>query len=757
MNRIYLKIVLNLVGSFAMICSFNRLYCPVSLQEPEITFSDIRALYAGPPEFYKREAGNLSPDEQCNILFGLFEKNQLSKKPSADDEQEKQLQLQGLQDLSVFALQGSKIPEHRSQSIYEAVKRTNTRYGDVVLMKMLANRLSDMQKLKNRQETVQAFLDEKLGSACDAILQSVKRGQNSAFSAYIKPPQLQENRINELFFSNKFLKKINTKEQALLVSYMSTMARIPMEFLFVPTAVYGLKKIIKNVPTISTELLNRKSTVEKDLEDVQAINQSGIACTSMISAFIKQSKPNAEEFKFFQNSVRMASELVSFATQLCKGTICLIDMVFGKENWLEMAKNGINPWPHIKHCYAFIKSPNRTTALSCIAVPLYIYGLKQTYGKYQDLVKKNETIRFLQKQLMGIATIVRGHNDLMKLAEQDPAMKRLIDEWKQSCAPTTPQFQKLLEMLNTLTFDEKANASYFSHVGRICAAYALYQQTKEQFADIMKLIGIFDAHRSIAKLYKEQSLEKPISPVRFESQQFPHIKVKGYWPLLTSTDHVVTNTLELGNTKAGVIGVTGSNGAGKSRVIEGIGAVAHLAATVTYAPARDIYMTPFNKLYTAIKVSDDPVRGLSHHAAESETAAAMVSRAQNIEENNKVLLLCDELMEGTSPEVGSKSLRDFVEKLVNCPQVLAIIVTQYKGKHGPVALAKKYPQKYANYKVEVVFDKDGLIKERPFKIERGISASTDGDPLLKAAYKKYGVVDINDQSAPELQRSTAAA
>jgi DNA mismatch repair protein MutS len=91
--------------------------------------------------------------------------------------------------------------------------------------------------------------------------------------------------------------------------------------------------------------------------------------------------------------------------------------------------------------------------------------------------------------------------------------------------------------------------------------------------------------------------------------------------------------------------LTGPNSAGKSSYLKAIGICIYLSHVGFPVPAHKMKSTIFNGLITSINISDSLDKGFSHFAAEVDRIKTI---ANSLVEHNKLLILIDELFNGTN-------------------------------------------------------------------------------------------------------------
>jgi len=399
---------------------------------------------------------------------------------------------------------------------------------------------------------------------------------------------------------------------------------------------------------------------------------------------------------------------------------------------------------------------NKFETISMISMDAFSVYLGYIFNKkYRE---KLHAHRYIHQQLIHVAETVKifdSVNKLINTPENSEGMKYIRESWEQILQDTNKnndiEFETLLSMLRSNTL--VGNASAISHQGRVRAAYSLLQKHKDRIAQMIRCIGIVDAHRSIAKLYQEhQSTPNKYTFADIVDQPDALVEARQFWNPLVGAEKAVANDLTLSqDSKQGarIALVTGANSGGKSTISSSFATSNLLARTLGIVPAQQYRATLFDCMASSLKIQDNPAQGQSHFVAETDTAAKILKKVQQLSlSGKKSFLLIDELFEGTDAETGRASLRNVAQKLSQCHNTLCVMVTQHKDLEGPVGLEAETPQLLKNYRVDVTLDKvidasTGELEEkitgRPFLLQKGYSNQKIGNKLLQEAFEKHGV------------------
>ena len=340
----------------------------------------------------------------------------------------------------------------------------------------------------------------------------------------------------------------------------------------------------------------------------------------------------------------------------------------------------------------------------------------------------------VQIKLMALAEYIETMRMAKKLLESSP-IKEKIPAFKKlhhmliEVPQENSEFRRLLDLLQTSTF--KGNASYFSDVGNILVTLRLVDAHEKELFEGIVALGEIDTYVSIASLFKERMVSQTrwCFPVYKGHESTPALEAKHFWNPFIDPAVVVTNTLQLGtpgDPRSAII--TGPNAGGKSTAMTAIIYAALLSQTLGIAPAQEFVFTPFSKILTYLKITDDIAAGNSHFKAGAVRAQEVASALQNLTNNQWALTGVDEVFNGTTHREGEAAAYSFIEMLGNFPHNLCLTTT-----HFPLItnLEKETAGRlFKNYKVSVTYNEQGNLVY-PFKLEPGISDQNIAFDVLK--------------------------
>lgn len=242
------------------------------------------------------------------------------------------------------------------------------------------------------------------------------------------------------------------------------------------------------------------------------------------------------------------------------------------------------------------------------------------------------------------------------------------------------------------------------------------QQNQKNVMEWFSALGSFEAVNSLSIL----SFNHPewCFPVFKEDYFFMEGKSIGH-PLIQK-DKRVNNPLKINNTGELML-VTGSNMAGKSTYLRGIGINATLAMAGAPVCADYFCLSPV-QIISSMRITDNLEESTSTFYAELKKLKIVIDKVNN---NEKVFILLDEILRGTNSldrHTGSVAL---VKQLIK-HNAVGIIATH------DVDLAKmkeSYIDNILNYHFDVQVNNDELYFD--YKLKEGICTSLNASILMK--------------------------
>ena len=342
------------------------------------------------------------------------------------------------------------------------------------------------------------------------------------------------------------------------------------------------------------------------------------------------------------------------------------------------------------------------------------HGVAQLQELYsiQAIVRNNmKCIKELQTQLMGIARGIRIINHIHSTLKDHPEVTTHLVHYSalEKIATTqniSEKLSMLLKLLNSATF--MGEPSVLSRVGVILAAYKLIQEIGYELEPALAAVGEIDAYTSCADLLNNsQSNSTRYSFAQYNTTNTtPMLHAHNFWHPLVATDSIELNSIALGvNNSARNIILTGPNACGKSTNLKALTLCAYLAQTITLVPAEQYSQTLCKEIYSSIVVSDNIQQNKSLFVAELADAEELLTRVENLESGEYMLIVLDELFKSTHHQKGQNVAYRLLEQLYASSNVITIVSTHFEKL---IELADKNSDCCANYTVDNFKLKPGI-------------------------------------------------
>ncbi len=170
--------------------------------------------------------------------------------------------------------------------------------------------------------------------------------------------------------------------------------------------------------------------------------------------------------------------------------------------------------------------------------------------------------------------------------------------------------------------------------------------------------------------------------------------------------------------------LTGPNGCGKSTFMKSTAFSIIIAQALGIAPCQNATISIFKEIVTSIGVKEDLGKGVSTFMAQQNRITQMHNTVSNLKENEFVLLLGDEVYNGTTEILGAKLVYDFCRYIGNIKNVVSIWATHFDR---PAKLENDMPGIFTNYHVELLEPEIGKFI-RTFKLVKGANEWWFNDP-----------------------------
>lgn len=233
---------------------------------------------------------------------------------------------------------------------------------------------------------------------------------------------------------------------------------------------------------------------------------------------------------------------------------------------------------------------------------------------------------------------------------------------------------------------------------------------KKSFHQLFKLIGKVDFILSIASY--RSSLDSFAKPIFIENQKEILIE-KVRHPLL---ENCVANDIHLKNKS---LLLTGSNMSGKTTFIRSMGVNVLLAQTI-FTSLSEKHVSPFYKLATSIRITDDISQGESYYLAEVNSIKNLLEKSQR--SNTPFLFIIDEVFKGTNTieRIGAaKAILNFL----NQKNHLVLVSTH------DIELTNFLKENYVLYHFQEQIENDNLFFD--YQLKQGILQKRNAIRILE--------------------------
>ena len=312
----------------------------------------------------------------------------------------------------------------------------------------------------------------------------------------------------------------------------------------------------------------------------------------------------------------------------------------------------------------FLGSPLRTSqynTLSGYAVKFinFLIIAAINFGSAAQVKKTVEghtdTINKMRICLCTIRDIESARQELYERLSQTEIFTLLTEHHALSGQQLSPTCTHALEILQSADLDKSFGVFTFG-AGDILTAYKNLREVKDELRTLMRGVAEVDCYVALAQLYNEQtSSNAPYTFAAFIDSPQASLELDDVWNPFINIKEVVSNNVSIGQHGGyNHMLLTGSNTGGKSTFLRSIALAVLMAQTVGIVPASYARLTPFNDIVVLLNVSDDPTNKESTFAAEGSRAHGLLQRINNLTENQRALIVIDELFKGTSHQEGLK-------------------------------------------------------------------------------------------------------
>jgi DNA mismatch repair ATPase MutS len=230
---------------------------------------------------------------------------------------------------------------------------------------------------------------------------------------------------------------------------------------------------------------------------------------------------------------------------------------------------------------------------------------------------------------------------------------------------------------------------------------------KEDINKLFRFLGTIDSAISIASLRSDKfvvCLPQFDNQIKIFAKDITH-------PLI---DNCIPNTI---NEKNSVL-LTGSNMSGKTTFIRTIAINSILSQTIFTCFANE-FKTPFYKIYTSIRISDDITNNTSYYFEEVLQIKNMINQSSNY---GKCLFVLDEIFKGTNT-IERLSAGQAILNYLNNQNHLVIVAT-----HDVELTHLLKENNYSLYYFQEVINNNNLYFDN--KLKKGVLSITNGIKIL---------------------------
>lgn len=478
-----------------------------------------------------------------------------------------------------------------------------------------------------------------------------------------------------------------------------------------------LQNIIRQPLNNKEELENRQELIKALGEPtrMQAVNQALLAFKAHESALYDLWQPQdavqeaaLEEFYFKLTSLTSynANPALLNVLQLCTTANLFAPLIehlllhfFISNAVKEKYHIGCNHDHHHDHDHAHA-SPASLLVYNLYNVAHFSFHLMGAKAIYDHITQKATVIKNMQHNLISASRCIESLHSLYTTGKNNPSIASLphyqavAELFEQSdLLPECDTSAQLIAILGTSTF--KTTASVWSNIGNVLAAYQLMEHA-HALKSALEYVGAIDAHASIARLYTRHENEyHAYTFAKYNNQTTPHASLVNVWnPHLGNA--CCTHSMDMGSGNPTTSIIVGDNAAGKSTMIKSMALAILLGQTLTIVPADQATFTPFAKITTSIKHSDNVQAGTSLFIAETLKAQALLDTLEyELKAGQFSFAVFDELFKSTSFEKGERTAMELISTLgKKYPNNLTLVATHYANL---TELASQDPLVFKSY------------------------------------------------------------
>eukprot|EP01132_Coremiostelium_polycephalum_P002959 gene2959-3692_t len=363
------------------------------------------------------------------------------------------------------------------------------------------------------------------------------------------------------------------------------------------------------------------------------------------------------------------------------------------------------------------------------------------YIGIQNYLEYASVLRNLAHRMADVQAFIITATQLSKKVAAVPTLESIYGKHLTAtrqllaCSEEGTELGKLIQYLQELPL---SNWSYFfNNAGKLLAGHKLFIEYKEAFADAMYEIGLLDAYLSFATLMQEAATYNDNHQYVFvqfldrtEKPQ-PYLKIEDMWNCFLDSKQAVGNSITMDASAGGTSNVilTGPNAGGKSTFLTGVTNMLLLAHVMGIGPAKEVVLTPFNRINTYIDIVDDIAAGKSLFMAEVDRAQKHIKILKSLQPQEFSFTIFDEPFSGTNPVEGAAAEYSILEALAEYRNSFTIVATHYPTV---MLLEERAKNKgFANYKVYITREEGRRKLNYTYKIIPGRSTQAIAIDILE--------------------------
>ncbi|HEV2600806.1 MAG TPA: hypothetical protein VGT41_00775 [Candidatus Babeliales bacterium] len=518
-----------------------------------------------------------------------------------------------IKDLEVY--HSSDAANHANHT-FSRINRTQTCFGQAELAAWLTQPTTDITVLQNRQQAIQALInDESLMNECSALVAQAERATSIMFSNWIA-----ENETTKFLIDSFYIKKYE-KNPAALEAYTR------LSNLGLATAMFF------NLPAIP-QLFGYWAGSNVAAAIAEAFGQKADAPS--LSELGKEIKQLPKEYVAFMKQLRSVDT--------------------PKAKYIAVA------------------------AAHALAAAYILYSLSQIKAIFQATQIYNNIANYVHTKLIGMGTLVRNTHKIHSIAEKHPALAdSLMYKDFNTGSADYMRLNKMLQT-NTFkgqaSFFSLTGKVFAAHalMNECRNEFTKYMKAIGEIDALLSLAILmkeFEGKPNGLTFVRYVQQDTPY--INLTGFWNPLVN-----PETAVANNLELGSLDGNPGYTCNIILTGANTGGKSTALKAILTDIFLAQTCGIAFAKDLVMTPFAYVNSSLNIVDNTAGGKSQGQAEADRVAMLINDAHTLKTDEKALIVGDELFRGLSAEAANEETYKCIQRLIDCPNTVSLIATHTK-------------------------------------------------------------------------------